>query len=215
MKTIATTPGQRFVDSYPLSAGGTRAQLDAVRASGIDGVILYLGVATAARVADAVAAGLAVMCVTTANHYDGATAAAECKALGLPAGCTVWLDVEGQEAWQTPAADLAAKIDAWARAVEAAGYVPGLYAGAPQPLTSGELWALSVKRYWKGLGRCVDRSGALAEPHGSGWCLIQLQHDNGSGQWWPAPDAPGRVLVDVDAVQADYLGRTPTAAVAG
>src|SRR5262249_38947658 len=169
MKVESAAVGARGVDSYPFSAGGSAQQAVALKQSGIDYFVGYLGVINNARLKNILDAGLAFMPVTLAAKYDGPAAVAHCKGLGLPSGCTVWLDFEGKPAFNTLATELIAKIDAWADAVTAAGYQPGIYVGSPQPLTSDELWGLRVVRYWNALSRESDRRGALAEPK-CGWC---------------------------------------------
>ncbi len=203
MRVEPVPAGARLVDSLPFSQSGTVEQARALRANGVDGLVGYLGVINAARVAAVVSAGLGFMGVTLAGHYDGAAAVAQCKALGLPAGKTAWLDVEGQAAFATPPSELIAKINAWADIVAAAGYMPGLYVGVPQPLTSDELFKLHVVRYWRGQGSVRDRFNGLAEP-GCGWCVTQM---------YPSHVRAG-VLVDVDAVGQDYRGRVPSWVVA-
>jgi hypothetical protein len=204
MKTEPARVGARGVDSYPYSQGGTAAQAHGLKASGIDFVVLYLGVTSAAALQTVLEAGLAFMPVTLAGHYDGAAAVAQCRALGLPAGCTVWLDLEGMAAYTTPPEELIATINAWADAVKGAGFQPGLYIGSPQPLTGKELYALRVERYWKAPSRVVDRFGHLGEPD-CGYCMYQL--------WpqihWPSDTEPKRVWVDVDFIQQDNKGRVP------
>jgi hypothetical protein len=96
-------------------------------------------------------------------------------------------------------AGLSGLINAWADAVSGAGWMPGLYVGAPQPLSSDELFALRVVRYWHGQGRCVDRSGLLAEPT-CGWVMSQM---------YPSA-VRGGVLVDVNVIGQDYRGRLPS-----
>jgi hypothetical protein len=122
--------------------------------------------------------------------------------LNMPAGSTVFLDVEGTPAWNTPAGALIDKINAWAAPVTAAGFVAGLYVGNPQPLSSSELHGLAVYRYWRGQGRCIDKTGALAEPK-NGWCMFQM---------FPSVQCAG-MLVDHNIVGHDYRGRVPTMAV--
>ncbi len=202
--TVVAKPcpvGARVVDSLPFSQGGTAAQAVALKSAGIDGIALYLGVASRAVCDDALAAGLLVWGVTLAGRYDGLRAALHAKSLGLPAGTTLFLDVEGNDAWETPPAELITNINAWARSVSAAGYQPGIYVGAPQPLTTAELTALGTVRYWKGQGRCVDRTGALAEPR-PGWCVYQT---------FPSRMWAG-VWVDVNIVGQDFKTRVPMAA---
>ncbi len=201
MRAIDAPVGARVVDSLPFSQAGTVAQAKALRAAGVEGIALYLGVASKAQALAAGAAGLFAFGVTLGGHYDGALAVAQAKALGLVAGVTLFLDVEGKEAYDTQSAELVGKIDAWALAVQAGGYVPGLYLGSPQPLTSDELTRLAVVRYWKGQGRTVDRTGALAEPR-PGWCMWQM---------FPSITLGG-VLVDANIVGQDFKGRVPTVA---
>jgi hypothetical protein len=204
---LSVTPafvGARVVDSLPFSQGGTAAQARALREHGADGLVGYLGAITTERVGFVTAAGLGFMPVTFGGAFDGDAAVRACRVLGYPAGGTVWLDVEGKSAFDTPAGELIAKINAWANAVGGAGYMPGLYVGVPQPLTSAELWQLRVQRYWRGQGSVRDRNNMLAEPAGCGWCMTQM-----------FPSMPwGGVLVDANIVGQDYKGRVPSWAVA-
>jgi len=195
MRNQTAKVGARGTDSVTVITADAAKRL---KASGIDFCVRYLGNVTAEELAGILAAGLAFMPVTYANMFDGALAVARCKALGLPLGTTVWLDVEGDSVWRTDPVALSGKINGWAAAVTAAGYVPGLYVGAPQPLTSAELGALGVVRYWHGQGRCVDHTGALAEPP-AGWCMWQM---------WPSVTWEG-VNVDVNIIGEDYKTRLP------
>lgn len=207
MRVEQAFPGARVVDSLPFSQGGTAAQARALRASGVEGFVGYLGAMNAARLGYVLDAGLTFMPVTFAGEYkDGAgDEVAQLRALGIPAGCTVWLDLEGLEAWKANPVDLARLINAWAGEIRAGGWQPGLYVGAPQPFTSDELYALSVVRYWLGQGRCADRNGRDAYPK-SGWCMRQDWHNTGNGYRWKDTG----VLVDTNAIQADHLGRLPS-----
>jgi hypothetical protein len=211
MKTETATPGARGVDSLPYSQGGSKKQADALKATGIDFFVGYLGAMNATRLGYILTAGLAFMPVTFAGEYkDGAAdELAQLKALGIPKGCTVWLDLEGLNAWNTPAAELSALIESWAKAVVGAGYIAGLYVGAPQPLTGKQLYALkSVTRYWLGIGRCIGKDGLDAYPD-CGWCMRQDWHGQKSGMMWRDTG----VFVDTNAIQCDHKGRLPTWAV--
>lgn len=194
----AVTVGARVVDSLPFSQAGTPAQALALRAGGVDVLVGYLGAMNVSRLGFLTDAGVGFMPVTFAGHYDGAVAVAQCKALGLPAGTTVWLDYENDD---QPTTDLIPKLSAWAHVVLAAGFTSGLYVGSPEKLTSGELFALPFVRYWHGQGSVRDRFNALAEPK-CGWCVVQA---------YPQHVRAG-VLVDDDMVQQDYFGRVPVAA---
>lgn len=206
MKTVPASVGARCVDSLPFSQAGTAQQAAALAASGVDGFIGYLGCMTAARLQSVLNAGMAFMPVTIAGEYNDGPQdeVGQLRALGLPYGCTVWLDLEGMTAWSTDPKVLIGKIDAWADGIAAAGYMPGLYVGAPQPLTGDELYALRVKRYWLGQGRCVDRYGKDAYPK-CGWCLRQDWHGQTNGLVWRDTG----ILVDTNAVQCDHMGRLP------
>ncbi len=115
--------------------------------------------------------------------------------MGFPAGVTVWLDLEGPGG---TAADITAWVNAWAHEVKAAGYDAGLYVGYGTQLTSHELYALAVDRYWHSVSRVTDSANALAEPT-CGWCMYQLNPSVMRCATW----------VDVDVVQEDYQGRVP------
>lgn len=202
MKIETAKVGSVVVDSLPFSQSGTDVQAKALRASGADAVVGYLGVINAARVGYVLAAGMAFIPVTLAGEYnDGPNdEIAQLAALGLPKGTTVFLDLEGMAAYKTNPAELIAKVNAWADAVTSAGYVAGLYVGVPQPLTSEELYALRVQRYWRGQGSVRDRNNALAEPSGCGWCMTQMYPSHFRGGVW----------VDVNMVGQDYKGRVPS-----
>lgn len=201
MRAAYAPVGAVVVDSLPFSTGGTLAQAMALKASGVDALAGYLGAMTPARLEMLLHTGLAYCPVTFAGEYNDGPAdeIAQLKALGIVAGVTVWLDLEGLKAFHSDAAELIGKINAWALAIEAAGYVPGLYVGVPQPLTSEELGALAVKRYWRGQGSVRDRRNALAEPT-PGWCMTQM---------FPSV-VRGGVLVDANMVGQDYKARVPT-----
>lgn len=212
MRVEQAFPGARGVDSFPFSLGGTEDQANALGCSGIEFFVGYLGSINPQRLEWILAAGLAFMPVSKAGEYkDGAAdEIAQLAALGIPKGCTVWLDVEGKEAWDTNPQALIALIEKWAKAIVAAGYIAGIYVGAPQPLTGEQLYRLGgITRYWLGIGRCVDRQGDDAYPR-CGWCMRQDWHNQGNGMIWKNTG----VLVDTNAIQADHFGRLPTWVVA-
>ncbi len=205
--------GSRIVDSLPFSSGGSSIQAAALRADGVDGLVGYLGAINRVRLEYVLGAGMGFMPVTFAGAYKqgGGGTVAHLKSLGLPPGVTVWLDVEGQEAWDTPPGQLMAQIDTWNEAVLDAGFVPGLYVGAPQPLNGAQLFALKSKRYWLGQGRCIGRDGLDAYPK-CGWCMRQDWHGETvkKGLVWRRSG----VLVDTNGVQCDHFNRLPTWAIA-
>ncbi len=200
--------GARGVDSLPFSNSGTPEQARKLRASGIDFLVGYLGAISPERVAGVLAAGLGFMPVTFGGRatFDGAAAVQACQALGLPTGVTVWLDLEGGELLKVPAQVVAQRVNAWAETMNAAGFEPGLYLGAPQPFTAEELYALKVRRYWKAPSRIFDRNGQVSAGPACGFCVYQL---------WPQGNwRDSGVFVDVNFVQQDFRGRVPTAAFA-
>lgn len=208
MKVESAWAGARVVDSLPFSQGGTSAQAAALAAAGVEGLIGYLNAMNVARLNAVLNAGLGFMPVTFAGAYRNGPQdeLAALATLGIPAGATVWLDLEGLDAWNTPSAQLSSLIEAWAAPMVAAGYIAGLYVGAPQPLTGKQLYALrGISRYWLGQGRCVGRDGLDAYPD-CGWCMRQDWHNQKSGMLFKDTG----VFVDTNAVQADHRGRLPT-----
>ncbi len=197
--------GASVVDSLPFSQAGTAAQAKALKASGVDAVAGYIGLFTKERLAAVLASGMAFLPVTLAGEYDDGAGdeIVQLKALSIPSGTTVFLDLEGLAAFKSDPVVLAGKINVWAQAILAAGYIPGLYVGVPQPFTSAELWALKVQRYWRGQGSIRDRNDALAEPTG-GWCMTQVYPSYTRGGVW----------VDSNMVGQDYRMRVPTWVVA-
>jgi hypothetical protein len=211
MKTQTAFVGARGVDSLPFSQAGTRVQADALKLSGIDFFVGYLGAMNKERLGYVLSAGLAFMPVTFAGEYnDGADdEVAQLKALGIPAGTSVWLDLEGLAAYKSDPLALASKINAWADKIAAGGWMPCLYVGAPQPFTGKELYSLKVVRYWLGIGRCVDRFGKDAYPD-CGWCMRQDWHGQGAGMMWKNTG----VFVDTNSIQCDHKRRLPVWVVA-
>lgn len=177
----------------------TAAQALALRAADIDGVIRYLGSITRDELDGILAAELRVSFVTFADAFDGEAAVAQLRALDVPAFATprvtVWLDLESDT--NAPAIVIA-KVNAWAAAIRTAGYDPGLYLGANQPLTSDQVGELDVDRYWQSVSYVM-----CPTLHGSpiGFCMVQL-------------DPPNQMLagveIDYDVAQHDYRGRAAT-----
>lgn len=211
MKVETALVGARALDSLPFSQGGSARDAEALARTGCDCFVGYLGCVTPERLALVLAAGMAFMPVTLAGEYsDGAAdEIAQLQKLGLPKGCTVWLDLEGLAAWNADIPTLTKKLADWATAIAGAGYMPGLYVGCPQPLSSKQLYSLPFVRYWWGMGRCVDKTGALAEPT-CGWCMIQNPHGQKNGMLWRGTG----ILVDSNTIQCDYWGRLPVWVVA-
>ena len=212
MKIIKAKNGSRFLDSYPWSSAPERGDwhYDIARRwkaeERIAGFAGYLGHMTPAKLRALHDAGLWFTPVTVAGEYNDGAAdeIAQLRALGIPAGAHVWLDVEGTAVWNAgkdPKKLAAVKdlIEAWNKDIRAAGYRPAMYVGVPQPFTSKELYAFSCERYWAGQGSVRDREGVLTEPFRDfancrGWNAIQA-----------APsEVCGGVLIDFNFVKGDY-----------
>jgi hypothetical protein len=186
--------GARLADTISLIDTPEKAK--ALLSSGIEGVFQYLGSVTPAVVQNVLSNELGFMPVTFANQFDGIRATAEMKALGVPPGTSAWLDVEACGSMDPTM--LKGKINAWAGAMSHAGFIPGLYVGEGCLLTSEELFALGVVRYWASPSDIKDRFGQLARPS----CLYCCHQLYPSVLW-------GGVTVDIDFVREDALGRLP------
>jgi hypothetical protein len=92
-------------------------------------------------------------------------------------------------------------VTVWATEIVAAGYRPGIYEGADQPLEAAQ-WR-QLEAVFRSL--VFWRSLSLVPPIAAGYVLVQ-QRGNVSVD---------DVLVDVDLVQADAEGQTLLVAVAG
>jgi hypothetical protein len=127
------------------------------------------------------------------GQEDGQNAAANARAIGLPQGVNIWLDLEGVRL-DIPSSDVADHCNAWFGAVAAAGYVPGLYVGANAVLGGDQLYYdLEVGHYWKSgsdVPFVADR----------GYCMVQTISDRYV--------LDGRQY-DRNVIQADNLGNTP------
>jgi hypothetical protein len=168
-----------------------------LKTNGYVGVMRYVDGLSATELSNILASGLACGFVTYAEEFNPAPRIAELKALGVPVGVHVFLDVEG---CTLDATALIAAINTWSKAMQAAGYLPGLYVGAGALLSSDELYALVSVLYWHGCSRLRDRNNQTQDP-ACGWGLIQLYPGNIGTQ--------AGVIVDISAVQQDYQGRLP------
>jgi hypothetical protein len=128
------------------------------------------------------------------NAY-GLAAAENATDVGLPRGVTIWLDLEGPLP-SSPAEDVVAFINAWAAQVSAPGYsyVPGLYVGFDDILTSEQLyWRLRLKTYW-------SSASAVPDVSHRGYCMRQSL----------APSPVDGISIDRDVVQYDNFGGLPS-----
>jgi hypothetical protein len=193
MKAETAYVGARGIDCVTTLTPGTAV---AFKTTGIDFSMRYLGTVTPGELQGILDAGLAFMPVTYADRFDGPLSVSFVKALGLPVGVTVWLDVEGIGDKLSPD-EVITKINAWAHAIKAASYEPGIYVGDSVPLTSQQLFDLAVVRYWRSMSM-------VPEPR-CGFCQTQFHPT----QNWRGVGVP----VDLNMIGADYFGRLPTWAV--
>ena len=164
-----------------------------------DGVMPSGGTALSSAEAQTILdAGLALMVaqvgvvgsVTEAlGTTNGQYAVSCCQSIGLPAGVNVWLDLEGVSG------DVMGYANDWSAAVSKAGYVPGVYVGAPlsdggEPITGDELFNwLNFSHYW--------RSPSVVPDAGRGYQMIQL---------WPSTSDLLGIGIDIDVTQVDRNG---------
>jgi hypothetical protein len=190
----------------------TIAHIDSVaakrlRTAGMDYAVRYLGSLTSTELDGMLEAGLKVMPVTYGMKHGtqlsselgrkfGNSTVNNAKAAGVPVNTTVWLDLEDCKGNAQEVSDF---VNQWAFVVKDAGFMPGLYVGFGAVLSSQELYALGVVRYWQSLSKETDARGLLAEPN-CGWCMIQL---------YPPNQQCVGVQIDYDVIQADYKGRVP------
>jgi len=129
----------------------TAARATALKAAGMTFAIRYLGSVTASELAIIMAAGLMFMPVTFSRApgwiptaamgtSDGNTDVQHLKSVGVPEGCTVWIDLEGTAG---SAQAVAAWVNARAAVIKAAGYDVGLYVGSGDVLNGQQLYALA------------------------------------------------------------------------
>ena len=128
---------------------------------------------------------------------DGQCAAANAEQIGLPTGMLIWQDLEGVvsgTADSPTASDVIGYCNAWYDAVEAAGYVPGLYVGPQSILTANQLfYDLKTSHYWKSASR-------VPEVPVRGFQMFQSI----------VPDPVNGVSIDADITRADDEGDQAT-----
>ena len=191
--------GSRWVDFG--DAGRPLSWYQQCAAAGYYGAILdCITPGTDQDCANARQAGLAVMTFqgywtpafsdSNAAASRGQQAVQWAQAVGYPPGAVIWLD---WEAVPTAGTAAIAWVNAWAQAVQAGGYTPGLYVGAPQPFDGQTLYtALVVQHYWRSCSQVPDVAVR-------GYQLVQV-----SCSLTIAGHA-----VDVDVVTSDHLGGVP------
>jgi hypothetical protein len=152
------------------------------------------------------AAGLALMAVQHVMRAGwiaygergmqyGAAAVAHARAVGLPPGVTLWLDLEGIRRG-VPREDVIDYCNRWFDAVAAAGYAPGIYVGANCRLDGDALyWRLRTRHYWRSGSRVPDL------PH-RGYQMVQ--------RIARTPDLVSGIDIDRNVTGTDAFGDTVT-----
>lgn len=123
----------------------------------------------------------------------GSNAARFAQEIGFPRGVNVWCDLEGVNR-NTPLADVIAYCNAWSDAVNASGYVPGLYVGYAARLQGLQFSELKFQHFW-GAYNVHD----LETPGARGWQLVQFP---GTG----AVAGVSSYAYDVNETQVDRQG---------
>lgn len=113
------------------------------------------------------------------------------KTVQMPKGVSAWLDLEMVKSG-TPVADTINYANEWYNAVNAAGYVPGVYVGFAAGLNAEELYS---KLQFKAYAKAYNYDDGVAT-RGFQW----IQH--------PQKEIAG-VMVDPGTIQADHLGGLP------
>ena len=191
VEPASTTSVKGFDVWSPLRAGPLAA---AVRA-GYVFAVRYVDNLEPQEIDDLLEAGLALMLVQAAPRsyaagrgtIDGQRAAAQARALGIPAGINLFSDLENT-AGSSPDA-VVAYSNAWFEAVQQAGYLPGLYVGTSMFSSTDLEQRFRYAHYWMaGLAGIpfVDRRGYQLFQHGQ--------------------DELDGLVVDVDIAQTDLLG---------
>lgn len=123
----------------------------------------------------------------------GAAATANARQVGLPAGVTLWLDLEGVRK-NVDGEEVIAYCNNWFERVAVGGYEPGLYVGAASGLDGDQLyWRLKTRHYWRSGSRVPDL------PH-RGYQLVQ--------RITSAPDKVIGIEIDRDVTYSDAFGGT-------
>lgn len=152
-------------------------------------VTRYIDSLTPEEIAGFLSVGMQFDVVGYAMELDPSHTLARLRALGIPAGVTVWQDIEGKG---LDVADVMRRSNACALAVRGEGWDPGAYVGAGCPLTAEQLSGLVVDRYWHSVSRALEPS--------RGYCKRQVRPDD---------VFVGGLKVDRNVIEPDYQGDLP------
>ena len=186
----------------------TPTRAAALKAAGMSFAVRYLGGINQAELAAILNAGLLFMPVTFSRApgwvptaamgtSDGQQDVAQLQALGLPQGCTVWIDLEGVDP-STPASAVSDWVNARSAVIKGAGFDAGLYVGYSCILDGAQLYALpNINRYWCAFNGTIEPS--------CGFCMRQLNKTI----------TLAGTEIDVDCIQYDFKDRLPNMVAAG
>jgi hypothetical protein len=198
LRVAAAPPGSKGFDTVAAMTGPLLKRLQAL---GYTWVARYLGDLSADELTVICGSGYGCLLVqhahaggwagsTLLGTQDGQRAVADARRAGVPAGATLFSDLEGTAG---DAAATTAWATAWATAVTTAGYVAGLYVGDRCVLDAAQIYALPHTHYW--------RSGSAVPEPACSWCVLQLR---------PLDVTELGVRIDRDVIDEDLRGRTPT-----
>ena len=170
----------------------------------------YIDELTPIEIEGQVGSQLPLLLYTFANELSPEHTLDRCSDLGIPAGMNVIADVEAvvtpaQLAAMTPGdvenfvVELKAKINAWGKGLSNHAFLPAIYFGGLELLTSEEMTSLAVYRYHEGAASLLDRRGAFAVP-ARGYAMMQGRPCN------VTIDGCGETLFDWDFHRQDYRG---------
>lgn len=162
------------LNGFDCDAVLSSTQASDLKKLGYDFCIRYLSLSTpqqpgdltTAEANDILNSGLALMAVQHVQDPGwlpgesvgtelGTVAALNAQSVGLPAGMNIWCDLEGLTAG-TSTQLVIDYCNAWYTAVQAAGYVPGIYVGAGCILDGEQLYDLAFQHYWKSMSDVPD-----------------------------------------------------------
>lgn len=153
---------------------------------------------------------LPLLLYTYAGELDPAHTLDRCSQLGIPAGMNIVADVEAvvtpaQLQAMTPGdvenfvVQLQEKINGWGKGLSNHAFLPTIYFGGLQLLTSAESSSLAVYRYHEGAANLLDRFGNFTCPS-RGYAIMQGRPCN------VTIDGCGETLFDWDFHRQDYRG---------
>jgi len=196
MKTIILPSGSKGIDTIEVL---NEKHCQWLKEHGFDFVFKYLGSTSKTELDLILEHDLAVSFVTYANAWNADNSLRSISELDLPEQTDIFLDVEGTSPLNY--AIVMTSINKWATNIARNKFGIGIYVGADTQLTSEELYKVYPNRYWHSCSRVTDRFGKEAGPS-CGWCIYQLHPPNIKLECG--------LIVDIDVLQKDYLGRQVT-----